>query len=419
MQRRTAAVAAGILLVLGSIVIVGVVISGGTLDERWVSDTLRDNERNHHPVGVGPNSSVVVAPIAEVPKSDVTLPAEACSLVRLTPENGDIRWRVTVPPEKCFTHALTQPAIDDLEGDGSLEVVVASTENAIIVHKAVDGTERWRIDMPAYGYGQPAVVDLAESPGKEIVASDIKGNLVAIHVNGSVAWRTSLQERIWNRVSVYERPHVTDLDGDGSREVLVGTTSGVAVLDATGRIQWHRNETARYVTTARMGDGESPTVFTSGYDGIWAYAGADGEMKWESGLTNTRIGSVESVDGRQLLFAGVYGGEIAAIDGQSGDVVWTTQIASADAIVPPPVVTDVGGNDTPEIVAVANDGTVAVLDAASGMELAAYERTVPVWTSPTPADLDEDGNTELLVMYGDGRVVALDYMPSTLDQVLG
>ena len=418
-QRRTAAVAAGLLLLLGSVVIVGVVVSGSTLEEQWVSDTPRNNERNHHSVDAGPNGSVIVAPIAEVPKSDVTLSPEACSLVRLSPENGDIKWRDTVPPKKCFTHALTQPAIDDLDGDGTLEVVVASTENAIIVHSAANGTERWRINMPAYGYGQPAVGDLTESAGKEIVASDIKGNLVAIHANGTVAWRTSLRERIWNRSSVYERPRVTDIDGDGSQEVLVGTTSGVAVLDATGQIQWHRNKTARYLTSARMGDGESPTVFTSGYDGIWAFDEAAGEMKWERGLSNTRIGPAETVDGRQLLFAGVYGGEIAALDAQSGETIWTTQIASEDAIVPPPVLTDVGGDERPEIVAVANDGTVAVLDAASGAELAAYERTVPVWTSATPADIDGDGNTELLVMFGDGRVVALDYTPSMFDQVFG
>jgi hypothetical protein len=62
------------------------------------------------------------------------------------------------------------------------------------------------------------------------------------------------------------------------------------------------------------------------------------------------------------------------------------------------------------VIAVTNSGTVAVLDAESGSEMAAYEREVPVWTVPTPADLDGDGDTEVLVRYGDGRVVALDYV---------
>jgi hypothetical protein len=57
---------------------------------------------------------------------------------------------------------------------------------------------------------------------------------------------------------------------------------------------------------------------------------------------------------------------------------------------------------------VTNGGTVVVLG-PGGRELAAYERSVPVWTFPTLADLDGDGASEVLVRYGDGRVVALSY----------
>ncbi|ERH02330.1 MAG: hypothetical protein J07HN6_01898, partial [Halonotius sp. J07HN6] len=37
------------------------------------------------------------------------------------------------------------------------------------------------------------------------------------------------------------------------------------------------------------------------------------------------------------------------------------------------------------------------------------ERAVPIWTFPTPADIDDDDSAEILVRYGDSRVVALDY----------
>lgn len=409
MRPRTVVAGAGLLVLLVSVV-VGAGVTGGTLEELWVSDTPRDNERNHHPVGVGPNAAVVVAPVAEVPGSNVDLDPEDCSLVRLDPADGSVEWRVTVPPERCFSHALTQPAIADIDGDGALEVVVASTENAVTVYEAADGTARWHVDQPTYGYGRPTVAELLPAAGREVVASDIRGNLVAAHANGTVAWRAALGGTLWERVNVYEAPVVADVTGDGRRDVLVGTTNGPAVLDADGRIQWYRNGTARYLTAA-TGD-EATTVFTSGYDRIRTYDGASGETRWVRELSNTRIGELASVDGDRLIYAGVYGGDVAALDAATGETAWTTQVAATESTVSPPVTADVTGDGRPEVIAVADDGTVAVLDAASGSERAAYERTVPVWTAPTPADLTGDGSAELLVVYGDGRVVALTYAES-------
>ena len=45
----------------------------------------------------------------------------------------------------------------------------------------------------------------------------------------------------------------------------------------------------------------------------------------------------------------------------------------------------------------------------TGERLASYERDVPIWMRPTLADLDRDGDPEVLITYDDGRVVALSY----------
>jgi hypothetical protein len=80
-----------------------------------------------------------------------------------------------------------------------------------------------------------------------------------------------------------------------------------------------------------------------------------------------------------------------------------------EAAVPAPVLGDVNNDGQPEVIAVTEGGTVVVLDAQSGAELAAYTRKVPIWTHPTLAEIDEDDAMEILVRYSDGRVVALDY----------
>jgi hypothetical protein len=73
------------------------------------------------------------------------------------------------------------------------------------------------------------------------------------------------------------------------------------------------------------------------------------------------------------------------------------------------VLGDVTGDRQSEVIAVTETGSVVVLDAASGAELARYERSVPIWTFATPANIDDDSRMEILVRYGDGRVVALEY----------
>lgn len=67
------------------------------------------------------------------------------------------------------------------------------------------------------------------------------------------------------------------------------------------------------------------------------------------------------------------------------------------------------GPDEPVVVVDSRDGVLAVIDASSGAVLAVYERRVPIRTFPTAADVDGDGNAEILVRYGDGRVIALEY----------
>jgi outer membrane protein assembly factor BamB len=414
MRPRTVAVLGGLFVVCGGLILFGVSISssGGTLSEAWVSETPRDNQRNHHAVGIGPHGAVIVAPVAEVPNSDVQITNTSCELVRLGPENGTILWRTGMPAEYCFSHALTQPAIDDIDDDGTVEVVVSTTENAVIVYDASSGTEEWRAPLETYGYGQPTIANITADSGPEVVTSDIRGGVVVTRGNGSIVWRFGTNTTVWNRVSVWDAPVVDDIDGDTRSEVLVGSTDGPILLSADGGVEWLRNGSATYVATARVDDDPAIEVFTAGSSAIRAYDGASGSEEWTRSLTNGRIHAAADADtdGTVELYVGRFGGEILALDARTGETEWSTSVSrSDDTIIPPPVPGDVTGDGQPEVIAVTETGNVAVLDAESGAELASYERNVPIWTFATPADIDNDGRMEILVRYGDGRVVALDY----------
>jgi hypothetical protein len=77
-------------------------------------------------------------------------------------------------------------------------------------------------------------------------------------------------------------------------------------------------------------------------------------------------------------------------------------------MMPPPSVGDVDGDGEPELVAVAHDGIVSLVDPRTGAISSTYEREDVIFTNPTLADVDGDGDVEVFVMYGRGRVVAFD-----------
>ena len=414
MRLRTAVALVVLLGALAGAVVVGLgsPAAGGSLAEVWVSDTPRENRANHHAVGVGPDAEVVVAPVAEIPRDGVELTNSSCVVARLAPGDGAVRWRAGLPAVNCTSHALTEPAIADLDGDGDLEVAAATTADALVVRGVSDGREEWRVDLSTFGYGRPTVGNLTPAPGPEVVASDIRGGVVAATGEGRELWRVDLETLPPEQPTVWERPVVRDLDADGAPEVLLGTRGGPVVLGADGDLEWYAEGAAVHTATVRTDGDDAVEVVTAGTDGLRAYDGATGDLEWERDLPGSRVRVAADVDGdgSAAVLVGRTDGTVLAVDAATGETRWTTTVATGDGTgAVPPVLGDVDGDGTDELVAATNDGTVAVLAPADGAELAAYERSVPVWTFPTPADIDGDGDEEMLVRYGDGRVVALAY----------
>jgi len=369
----------------------------------WLSDTPRNNTVNHH--GIGTNAGVVVAPAAEN-SATADDSRYACALIGLEPADGDVRWRWGVPRESCFLHALTRPAVADLDGDETQEVVVGTTEEALVVLGA-DGEERVRIPTPTYSYAQPTVADLTGDGAPEIVASDITGNVTVANRNGTVLWRDSVSGSVW------DSPLVVDVDGDGHREVVVGSNDEVVAFDRDGAALWRRDVASGDVAVGRVdGDRVVVTAGRTGAGGIRAFDGATGEQRWRADMSGARLETVSDGDGDAAdeVYVSLPGGVVTALVAADGSEEWRTRVETTDGLVTPaPVLADLDGADDPELVVATETGSVSVLDPADGGQLAAYERDVPVWTPVTPANLTDSPGEEILVRYGDGRVVALEY----------
>ena len=416
-------------LVLADVPVVGGPGSGADLQQRWLSETGVPVTGNHHAVTAGrvDGRGLVFVPSSGEHGTD------QCRLVALDAADGTERWHHQVPPDDCWIHAVATLALDDYDGDGEPEVIAPTAEERLYAFDPADGERLLAHRLSAYGYSQAAVGSLAGADGKEgrraIVVVDAEGTVFAIRTDAETAWSFAGNSAVW------ANPVVGDLDGDGGADLVVGFGDGVVrSFETGGRIAWNRTlpDEGRltWLAAAGGGDGEAgggigdaPTIFPATDAGVvYGLRGTDGSVAWSRDLGE--LAAVHAVgdgdgDGDQEVYAVAKDGVLRALSARTGETDWETTLPGGEAqFAPPPVMGDVDGDGDPELVTVTNGGTVSVLDPADGSTLATYERPrplwefgepVPVWERPTLADVDEDGAAEVYVMYGDGRVAALEY----------
>ncbi len=140
-------------------------------------------------------------------------------------------WPVTVPTSTSYGPVCV--ALDDLTGDGDLEVIAASTDGNVYV---------WNYDaslepgFPAYVggmvQGKVAVADIDGDGDKEIItASRVTDMVTVLEHDGTTA---SGWPRAADIYVGFISPSIYDLDGDDTPEIILASGSQLYVWDAAG-----------------------------------------------------------------------------------------------------------------------------------------------------------------------------------------
>jgi outer membrane protein assembly factor BamB len=315
--------------------------------------------------------------------------------------DGNVRWRNRVSQDVCYIHAIGNPAILDYDSDGTPEVLAPTTERYVYAYAPFTGRMELRQQLTSFGYSKPVVVS---GQPRTVIVADFNGTVFSIYPNGTTAW-------IRRVGGVFADPAVADFDDDNRSEIAVGSVGNVTLFEANGSMIWQTDAAATWMAAGQL-DRRS-VIVAAGNRQVVALAGDTGTVLWRWRPTAVptlhQIGDGDG-DGTMEVYVATNAGRVYALNARTGTVEWRTTLTTAQMnMMPPPTLGDLDGDETLELVAVTNTGLVSVIDPKSGEILASYRREVAIWTFPTVADIDGDTQEEILVMYGDGRVVALSY----------
>lgn len=319
-----------------------------------------------------------------------------------------------------------QPAIGDLDKDGVPEII-ASNYSHRIVAVDVDGNVKWlSAELPIHPdwepwiffkdftyVGAPVIADLEGDGTVEVIV----GRAVLNGIDGSIKWiGAGASGRAFHDVGgdLYgqnfpdqEAPITADLNGDGKLEVIAGSTA----YRADGTIFWNRSDLADGYTAAVTLPGQTnPSIALVSW-GRLTMLKSDGTTLW--GPVNLPNGA--RMGGPPTVFMDYGGGPWVGVAGDgyytvfnaaTGAVRWTKQTTTdfSFGIITTNAATAFDFGSEP-MLAYAARHNFYILRSLDGSVLYDMPNDLSVFvpSAPVIADIDGDGRTDIAVP-GDGGV---------------
>lgn len=322
---------------------------------------------------------------------------------------------------------LSSATAVDIDGDGKKEIIFGTKDGEVFcideesqkkwsykISESVDETESFfydsdRIDsVPA----TPTIVDVNNDGNPEILFGTELGIVYCLTNKGKLLWEYQAEGAVRGRILAQ------DLDSDGSVEIIFGTTSGkFVILDSKGK--------ERHLIEVEGAIESEPAVITTGATQV-IFGTEKGQLHSYSPLGNQMWvfearGSIRAkpVLGKLMnevnIVVGDTTGALFCLD-LKGNEVW--RFLTKGAIYGKATLADVNDDGNLEVIFGSCDNKVYCLS-YRGEKLWSYETDFWIVTEPIVADIDGDGSLEVIVgsfdhnlyvLDGEGAY-SLDYMP--------
>lgn len=190
-------------------------------------------------------------------------------VIALNGEDGGPQWSLTIPSSR---KVASSPAIGDIDGNGSMEIVIGCHDGKVYVIDGVAGTISWSFTTGGIVWSSPAI-----GPDGTIYVGSDDGNLYAIDgSSGAEKWHYTTGGGVWSS------PAVVDIDGDQSVEIIVGSNDGyIYAINDDGTLLWRFPTGDAVLSSPAIGD-------------------IDGDGKVEV-VVGSRDGNVYAIDDRTVI----------------------------------------------------------------------------------------------------------------------
>ncbi len=296
------------------------------------------------------------------------------------------------------------PAVGDIDNDGDLEIVFTTLGGGIYVVES-DGSGAMVAQATGQILGTSAIADLDNDGDLEIVTTGTAYDITVIHHDGTAL---AGYPKILDGERMEGAAAIADLDGDGFNDIIVGTNGDfIHAYDASGNslagfpVNLAADIRTAPVVTDLTGDG-TLEIIAGSLSGTMHALSSSGTVLWSHQQVPIPVLSGHSVfdynqDGLMETAYVLPDGRVSVID-HAGNMMEGWPQTLATTCYSQPVIGDVDGDDIPEII-LGDDSDVLYAFHIDGTLLPHYPMAQGerVHAAATVADLDLDGNMEILV----------------------
>jgi len=385
------------------------------------------------------SSSVCLVDLDADGRPEIVTGAEALYVFRADGTDwidGDADPVTTGVFSTALHHIPSTPAAADVDLDGVPEIIAASWDDMSVAVFRPNGTmlPGWPKTGAAPFWSAPAVGNIDADGGIEIVVGSNSNRVYAWNADG-----TEVQDGDTNPAtdgvffvpvgSVISSPAIADLDGDGTREVVFGTSSArVYAIHPSGPVAgWPFQVTTGLMSSSpAIGDivpgGGLEVAMACSNDSVYVLTAAGTRAPgWPRPLeltpTNGRVPSPALAPLRKhlgdpslcVVMAGT-DGRVVAFDGAGAILPGWQSVQLGGICEASPAVADLDGDGSLEVLIGAEDRRLYAFH-ADGTAVSGFPIEIGAEAKSTPAvwDVDGDGASEILFTGWDQKLHAWRY----------